>query len=58
MKKESIYKLVEKGYKGGAEFDKYVSEFIYELRRDNYIEMSEHIRDIQEANSRMEKAKQ
>ncbi len=56
MKKEWIYKLIEKGYKGGVAYDQYVGEFIYQLRCDNYIEMSEHIREIQEDSYRMVKA--
>ena len=38
MKKENIYKLIEKGYIGGKEYNNFVSEFINNLNNEKYFE--------------------
>ena len=47
MKKENIYKLVEKGYIGGQEYNNFVSEFINNLNNEKYFEMADYIKELQ-----------
>ena len=53
MKKENIYKLVEKGYIGGQEYNNFVSEFINNLNNEKYFEMADYIKELQLKNSKV-----
>ena len=53
MKKELIYKLINKGYEGEKKFSAYITSFIQELRNENYHQMANDISEIQSKNTKV-----
>ena len=53
MKKELIYKLINKGYEGEKKFSAYITSFIQELRNENYHQMANDISEIQAKNTKV-----
>lgn len=53
MKKELIYKLINKGYEGEKNFSAYITSFIQELRNENYHQMANDISEIQSKNTKV-----
>ena len=53
MKKELIYKLITKGYEGEKAFSAYITNFIQELKNQNYHQMADEISDIQSRNTKI-----